>query len=231
METLLTAVRWFTINVKLSSALALPLLLLWLVVVMLLWERRKARKMIERMISLAAHASISTYRSSLPQLCNELARARRTQRPLSLAVLRLGGDLQPGKTNGSHAAGNGNGTWGMQQMQTLALVFPQFGYILRNALRESDIVACGPAPNEYLVALAETNKEQALHFVRRFSKLALVSPLIEVKAGIAEFPSDGLTIEDLATCAQKTCQELAEPLPYPPQPVPRPDALPERKVV
>jgi hypothetical protein len=84
----------------------------------------------------------------------------------------------------------------------MALVFPQIAYILRNTVRKSDIVACGPAPNEFVVALAETSKAGALPFVDRFQELMLSSGLMPLRSAVAEFPPDGLTIEDLVSSAR-----------------------------
>jgi len=76
MERLL--ICWLSINIKLPPSLAIPVLLALVLGVMLLWERRKIRRVIEQFVSLASHACIPTYRSVLTELSNELARTRRS---------------------------------------------------------------------------------------------------------------------------------------------------------
>lgn len=204
MERLLSTIWWSSISIKLPPSLAIPILLASVLGVMLLWERRKIRRVIEQFVSLASHACIPTYRSVLPELSNELARTRRTQRAMSVMVLTMDTDINfssvkplPGK-NG-HL---GEERLRVEQIPTMALVFPQIGYILRNTVRKSDIVACGPGPNEFVVALAETGKAQARPFIERFQALITSSGLTPLRTGIAEFPPDGLTIEDLVSKAR-----------------------------
>ena len=205
MEPLLSTLWLFSINIKLSPALAIPILLATALGLMLLWERRKIRRVIEQFVSLASHAAIPTYRSVLPELSNELARARRTQRPLSVMVLILETGLEKSLEFPKRKSGNldnGDKRFRIEQIPTIALIFPQISYILRNTVRKSDIVACGPAPNEFVVVLAETAKKQAQPFTERFNELIASSGLTPLRTGIAEFPPDGLTIEDLVSRAR-----------------------------
>ena len=202
MERLL--ICWLSINIKLPPSLAIPVLLALVLGVMLLWERRKIRRVIEQFVSLASHACIPTYRSVMTELSNELARTRRSQRAMSVMVLIMDTEIDfssvkpmPGKK-----AQVIEGQLRVEQIPTMALVFPQIGYILRNTVRKSDIVACGPGPNEFVVALAETTKTQATPFVKRFQSLIASSGLAPLRSGIAEFPKDGLTIEDLVSKAR-----------------------------
>jgi hypothetical protein len=50
--------------------------------------------------------------------------------------------------------------------------------------------------------LAETSKVGAMPFVERFQELMLSSGLMPLRAAVAEFPPDGLTIEDLVSSAR-----------------------------
>jgi GGDEF domain-containing protein len=173
----------------------------------LIWQRRKAVAAIDRAVSLASQATgIPTYRRSFPNLAHELARARRYQRPLSVVVLSLEGE-QLVKPERSLVAGGGNGSFSSQSQlrQTSQLVFPLVGPILRDALRESEIVTYDPTTNQYVVLLTESTKAQATQFVQRLTELASKRTLIRLRAGIAEFPVDGLTMEDLVSRAQAAC--------------------------
>jgi GGDEF domain-containing protein len=206
MDPFLATFCFFSINIKVSPSLAIPILILSVLGGLWLWERRKSRRVIEQFVSLASHACIPTYRSVLNELSNELARARRTQRALSIVVLTLDTNTDfSAVTSIRERNGNGsnrNGGFHVRQVPVMALVFPQIAYILRNTVRKSDIVACGPAPNEFVVALAETGKAGAAPFVDRFHELMLSSGLMPLRSAIAEFPPDGLTIEDLVSSAR-----------------------------
>lgn len=206
MEPLLSTICLLSINIKLSPVLAIPVLLASVLGFMLLWERRKIRRVIEQFVSLASHASIPTYRSVLPELSNELARARRTQRALSVMVLILEADINLGSLDPqkkrNRNVGDSDRRFRIEEIPTMALIFPQIGYILRNTVRKSDIVACGPAPNEFVVVLAETGKIQSRPFLERFHDLVVSSGLKPLRTGISEFPQDGLTIEDLVSKAR-----------------------------
>jgi hypothetical protein len=87
-------------------------------------------------------------------------------------------------------------------MKNVLLSFPFIGYILRNALRESDIVTFDAVRNEYVVALPEITKSQAVAVVRRLESAALKNSSIHLRVGLAEFPIDGLTAEDLLSASQ-----------------------------
>jgi GGDEF domain-containing protein len=206
MEPLLSTFALLSINIKLSPVLALPILLASVLGLLLLWERRKIRRVIEQFVSLASHAAIPTYRSVLPELSNELARARRTQRPMSVMVLALETDSELNSVDKpkrmSSRLDDAERRFRIEQIPAIALIFPQISYILRNTVRKSDIVACGPAPNEFVVVLAETAKTQATPFLDRFHELIASSGLTPLRTGVAEFPTEGLTIEDLVSNAR-----------------------------
>jgi len=64
-------------------------------------------------------------------------------------------------------------------------------------LRESDI-ACYDVPNnQYIIMLPESTREQATMTVTRLKKLLFKRTAGHLVAGIAEFPADGLIVEDL----------------------------------
>ncbi len=209
MEQLAAVFSPLSIHLKVSPAVVIAILSLWVLGLIILWDRRKTRRVFERLVSLSSHSAIPTFRSTLPQISNELTRARRTQRTLSILLLSL--ETAHLLTNrrtviGRAANRNGNGKFRIDHMPTIALVIPQASYVLRNTIRESDILACGPAPGEFILALAETNRDQALRFVQRLQKLVTTGALTPLKAGIAEFPGDGLTIEDLVISARSSAE-------------------------
>ncbi len=154
--------------------------------------------------------AIPTFRRSLPQLTNELARVRRYNRPLSIIVLRIESDQLLLDLKRSLATdGNGSASSYTNMIQTLQLVFSLVGSILRESLRESDIACYDVANNQYVIMLPECTRQQAQLTVRRLKKLLFKRTAGHLVAGIAEFPSDGLIIEDLVKRAMETCQPRA----------------------
>jgi hypothetical protein len=82
-----------------------------------------------------------------------------------------------------------------------------FGSVLQEALRESDIVTYVVAHNQYAILLTESTKGQALSAIDRLAALYHERTLDHLRAGIAEFPADALTLEELVASAQKAWQE------------------------
>lgn len=155
--------------------------------------------------------AIPTFRRSLPQLTNELARVRRYNRPLSIIVLRIESDqlLLDLKRSLASESGNGSASSYSNIIQTLQLVFSLVGSILRESLRESDIACYDVANNQYVIMLPECTRHQALMTVRRLKKLLFKRTAGHLVAGISEFPADGLIIEDLVKLAMERCQPHA----------------------
>src|SRR2546426_1228410 len=160
-------------------------------ITVLLWRQRKTVGSINRAVSLASQANgIPTYRRALPQLTRELARARRYQRPLAVVVMTV----------------ERNQPLNQEQSVVHHLLFPLVGKILQDALlRENDIVTYDATPNRYVLLLTESTKEQAMHSVERLKNALYQRTSSHLRAGITEFPSDGLTIEDLVSRAQAAC--------------------------
>jgi GGDEF domain-containing protein len=140
--------------------------------------------------------ALPSYRSTLPRLGQELARMRRYERPLAVVVLRT-------EVNGADPhGGNGKGGSGVDAG---TLAFCHAGAILRDLLRDTDLLACDLGHRRYVVVLPETNREQAeLAAVRLQNRLSAAIPL-PLSAGISEFPTDGLIVEELVKKAVAAC--------------------------
>jgi len=171
----------------------------------LVWRWRNGDATILRAASLVSRtAGIPPFRHSLPELARELARARRYQRPLSVLVLGLGSDQLSEHLSGLlGVGGDGEGAARLQLMaQTTQLVSLVLGPILREVLRESDIVTYGAVEDEYVIMLAESDESQARRAVRRIDELFHKRTFAHLRAGVAEFPADGLTLQDLVASAR-----------------------------
>ncbi len=191
-------------------ALALVFVLLGAILILLLRRNRKTLMSANgRMPSADMQlGAIPTFRRSLPQLTNELTRVRRYNRPLSIIILRIESDqlLLDLKRSLASDSGNGSASSYSNIIQTLQLVFSLVGSILRESLRESDIACYDVANNQYVIMLPECTRQQALMTVRRLKKLLFKRTAGHLMAGIAEFPADGLIIEDLVKRAMENCQ-------------------------
>ena len=169
------------------------------VVAIFKWRRKESFGRAKTLNADLQLGAVPTYRSTLKQLTDELARVRRYHRPLSIVVLRLESDQLLLDLKRSLVAGSGNGGAESytQVMQTIQLVFSLIGSILKESLRDSDI-ACYDVPNnQYILMFPESNREQATMTVTRLKKLLFKRTAGHLVAGIAEFPADGLIVEDL----------------------------------
>ncbi|MDH3690682.1 MAG: hypothetical protein OEU36_14635 [Gammaproteobacteria bacterium] len=148
--------------------------------------------------------AVPSYRSKLPQLTKELSRARRLERPMTLLAIRpmsaLLGIASEEETKDGHDT---------QSYRLDPIDFLYCGCALRDALREIDIAAYDGAHNQFVVALPESTKKQAVLAVNRLNDIIGDRIASQLYVGIAEFPEDGLTIEDLIKRAMEpTNREL-----------------------
>jgi hypothetical protein len=88
--------------------------------------------------------------------------------------------------------------------QVAAIVF---GSVLLETLRESDLVTYVAVQNQYAILLTESTKEQAQKAIERLGSLYYQRTQDRLRAGIAEFPDDALTLEELVVSAQRKWQE------------------------
>ncbi len=189
---------------------------LGLTIVLFRFARRRGKAAFPsngRMISPEMNlGAVPTFRRTLPQLSNELARVRRYNRPLSVLVLRIESDQLLLNLKRSLASETGNGSAGSYNniMQTIQLVFSLVGSILSESLRDSDIACYDVANNQYIILLPESDRAQATQTVQRLKKLLFKRTAGHLVAGIAEFPQEGLIIEDLVKTAMASCQPKPE---------------------
>ena len=149
-------------------------------------------------------SDIPTYRPSLPALVAELTRARRYERPLAIVVLEL--ERECFIEQGSRVAGkngNGNGADRVALARTAQVVSFILGSILRGTLRESDIAAYAATEDRYVILLAESDQVRAQNTVQRLHELFQRRAHAHFRAGIAEFPADGVTLGELVSSAQR----------------------------
>lgn len=156
-------------------------------------------------------ASILTLQELRPALEGELRRSRRYERPL--ALLTLVPDIAAATSIGSPVPGNGNGRGhgddsgnGRHPIAAAPyatqLRFLLLGSILCGTLRESDIVGYVAERHEFCALLPECDAAAATRMVQRLHRIYFERTGDGVRAGIARFPEDGLTLDDLLAQAR-----------------------------
>jgi len=167
-------------------------------------SRSGPKAVIEEATEIASRvAGVPNFRRSLPDLARELARARRYGRPTSLAILSLSGHWSD-RTRYRDSASAFDSELIARTSQVATIVF---GSVLQEALRESDIVTYVAAHNQYAILLTESTKEQARRAIERLAVLHHRRAVDHLRVGIAEFPADALTLEELIASAQTAWQE------------------------
>jgi hypothetical protein len=157
-------------------------------------------------------APMPTYRELRPELDAEVRRCRRYERPLAVVVVapKMPTGMNGNGTNGAAHVGNGNGRshgqatpdpWVTFSMQ---LGFLLLGSMLRGTLRETDIAAYAPETDDFVVLLPEAGAESAARAVERLSALFYERSSLVLRVGIAVYPTDGLTLDDIVEHARRT---------------------------
>ena len=80
------------------------------------------------------------------------------------------------------------------------------GSFLYDTLRETDLVAYAGENRLYIVLLPEASATEAEQAVRRLDRLLSARTESRLRAGLAKFPADGFTIQDLRDRAQLAWQ-------------------------
>jgi hypothetical protein len=145
---------------------------------------------------LLAGAGVPTYRQALPDMVAELARARRYSRPLSIVLVASGGP-QPAEGDSAPLAG-----WGGHPLSPLGPVV--LASLLREVMREEDLVSYAAVRQRCLVMMPEVALEEAQQAVERVTAVCAQRFGLSVRAGIAAYPVDGWTLDDLVSRAEAT---------------------------
>lgn len=170
--------------------LALTVSLMLTVLALIVYvKKHKSRRIISTMLEVM---SIPAYRNSLPLFDKEIARARRFNHPLTIAVIKPAAAPAAGKVHHLdpvlHTAKVGRG-----HLFPVMLLGPN----VRDALRETDLISYDSARNHYVIVLPESTKRQAAQIITRITDIAERAGIGSLHVGMAEFPADGLILEDL----------------------------------
>ena len=172
---------------------------LFCAVFFLYWKNRKVARDLKKLRASSWNWAIHSYRASLPSLNAELERARRYQHKLAVAVISL--EHEPEAHRGNHLFGNSH-TNGRPSNFIFVV-----DAILRDNLRHTDIVTYDFANDRYILLFPETTAADGDCAVGRLRTLLFKRVTALVRYGLAEFPNEGLIIDDLVNMAQSRCTE------------------------
>jgi hypothetical protein len=180
---------------------------------------------------LAQLPTIPTFQELRPALEGELRRSRRYERPL--AVLAVVPDLGAPLTGNGNGNGNGNGGHGhngngarhangsgngraasygggsdiangvLRPLYWAQLRFLMLGSLLCGTLRESDVVSYAADVHEFVALLPACKGDAARQTVERLHQIYSSRMGTGLRAGMAVYPADGLTLDDLLEHARR----------------------------
>lgn len=150
------------------------------------------------MLPILERGGVPTLREVLPRLSSELDRARRHSRPLSVVVF----GLDPVATDIGHARFTSESD-GRSQTGLFPLLSALLAPSLREALRQTDIVSYTTREAQSLVAFPETTADGARRTISRLLRMSAIQVLCPLRIGLASFPEDGWTLEDVIVRAEE----------------------------
>jgi GGDEF domain-containing protein len=160
----------------------------------LIWRRRKVNYAVTKGLYGNWHTAIPRYRRSLHRMTAELERARRYGNSLTIAVLSVDQEQLKQKKRNLLAV--------MENTEIASyFFFSLVSALLRDNLRACDFLTYDVTNDYYVVLMPETSASLAEQGVIRLNELIANRIKITLRAGVAEFPADGLTIEDLVSHA------------------------------
>lgn len=148
--------------------------------------------------------SIESLVDPFEALGTELGRARRYEHALSIVVVSPQALSEDGRETDGGSPGDVADRLGIRPRRALSYLTAAG---LREILRTSDIVCYDAADGRFVLGLAESDSlvgQRAMARVRRLFRSRL---RIELVCGIAQFPTDALTLEDLVSIARERAVE------------------------
>lgn len=175
----------------------------------MIWRNYLIRKTYRRAISKIMRAvAIPSFRESLPKLKREISRGRRSQNPLALITIGNNGNAhRPIDVSSVQRSSSGHTAKTFEPDRLTQIQFILCGPVIRDAVREMDITTYDGANNRYIIALPETNKYQALQMMQRLNKILGEQVAGQLAVGIAEYPADGLHVDELLLSATNDAGE------------------------
>jgi len=173
----------------------------------LIWRRRKVNYAVTKGLYGNWHTAIPRYRRSLHRMTGELERARRYGNSLTIAVLAVDQEQLKQKKRNLLA---------VTENTEIAsyFFFSLISSLLRDNLRNCDMLTYDVTNDYYVILMPETSAALAEQAVIRLNEMIANRIKIGLRFGVAEFPANGLTIEDLVNHAHtRNHWTVSEPSP------------------
>lgn len=136
----------------------------------------------------------------MPRIKSEFNRVRRFQRKLAVVAIGMNSinSNENTRRSGQVSTEKRKQVKVLNQPKQISIEeFGLCGIIFYDSLREIDIISYDAINNQFLIFLPETDKQNASIMVDRIKKNIRESINNKLSIGIAEFPIDGLTIDEL----------------------------------
>ncbi|MBD3386981.1 hypothetical protein GF407_18905 [candidate division KSB1 bacterium] len=182
-------------------------------IIVLFYLQLKRRKTLALHSTLANQVlEISSYQKNLPYIAKEISRARRYRHPLSVIAIELETEPLPLRNTSLRDPERKRKLSEMYLMHTDQLDFILLGAILRDSLRESDMVTFDGKTNKFYLILPETSQKEAKAALHRLNSLVFQqTSLTRLRQGISTFPENGIIAEDLFSSAGQNCKSVSLP--------------------
>lgn len=172
-----------------------------------------ARALLER-IGLSPGANAPSVMDAIASIDAEVGRARRYEYPLSIVVLETlplwdGGARAGNGSNGANGDGTRHANGHVIETSVPQMISLVAAAMLRETLRESDVVCYQPTQDRFLLALTEASAEEAQRAIRRVETLFADRLRLGVVTGLAHFPEDALTRAGLTAVAVSRTRQAA----------------------
>ena len=177
----------------------LPLIGLFISLIYLWQKRRNKKPSLYIKPAFLDAASIPSFRNSIEHLNKELSRARRSHRPLSVIVI----EHHPTESvsNSRRQSDNPESIRFFSRRREAGITdYLLCGKIIRDALRDIDITSYAAVNNQFIIVLPESTKSEARDALRRIKGIIGIGA-DQLLAEVAEFPNDGLILDDLVAHA------------------------------
>jgi hypothetical protein len=152
---------------------------------------------------------------AIPLIDRELRRARRYEHPLGILVLTLADGLTPDARRWRVSAASKSKDRSDPSSSTVPGTsgngIAALGAMLSRTIRETDVLTSPEGERYYLLALPETGYEAMALAAQRIHRGFVETGHPRLRIGMAEFPSQGLTLDELFDRARK--EWLMNPLP------------------
>lgn len=181
-------------------------------------ERRLPRRGEEAEVLRAWVGRVPSLHDALPPILVELRRARRHERPASVLVVGPETQVQNGRAMPSDRSRSRGRETPPDRVRTPHVDLFVLGLLFRESIRETDQLALAVEDRLYVLLLPETADSEGREVASRLVRASNGRVPLPARAGLAAFPDDGFTIEDLLTKARHAWQH--RPLQADPDDVP-----------